>query len=112
MIDLKDLRSRAAAYQEACTNKGIDFDVQAFLQLDEDYRGLKTEVEALRSQQNKASRELPKLSGDEKAVKLEEMKEFSAKLKSESQRLKELEEKWKADQLYIPSVPLRVCRTI
>ena len=78
MIDLSVLRTQPAAYQEACEKKGITFDVDAFLKLDEEYRSLKTTVEALRSQQNRFNKELPKLSGDDKAAKLAEMKELSS----------------------------------
>ena len=106
MIDLCDLRERPQAYQDACVKKGITFDVEAFLALDADVRELKGRVEALRARQNAFSKELPKLSGEEKPKKLAEMKEVAAKLKSEGERLRALEEKFNTDQLLIPGIPL------
>ena len=106
MIDLKDLRERPDEYQRACENKRIQFDVHAFVALDAEYRELKTRVDGLRAEQNKVSKLIPKLSGEEKEQRLKEMKTFSQELKSESERLKEIEERWGRDQRLIPSVPL------
>lgn len=105
MIDLKELRNNPAAYQQACERKGIAFDIGAFIALDEEFRALKTEVEGFRSEQNRLNKALPKLEGEEKAEQLKLMKELSAKLKSEGQRLKEIEQEWQKQQLLIPSIP-------
>lgn len=106
MIDLKDLRERPAEYQAACEAKRIKFDVHGFVALDSEYRELKTRVDGLRAEQNKVSKEIPNLAGDEKGQRLEEMKALSSQLKTESGRLKEIEERWQRDQLFLPSVPL------
>lgn len=106
MIDLQDLRHHPDGYQDACEKKGIKFSVKEFLQIDADFRALKSAVEALRSQQNSFSKALPKLTGEEKAGKLAEMKEISGKLKEDEQRLRELEDRWSKEQLRIPSIPL------
>ena len=74
MIDLHDLRERPEAYQEACDKKRVKFDVKAFLELDGEYRKVRSDVESMRAAQNVVSKEIPKLSGDEKAAKLAEMK--------------------------------------
>lgn len=106
MIDLKDLRERPEQYQRACESKRISFDIPAFVALDAEYRELKTRVDTLRSEQNKVSKLIPKLAGSEKAARLDEMKQFVTQLKTESARLKELEERWERDQQRIPSIPL------
>ncbi len=106
MIDLKDLRERPEAYIEACQKKQSKFDIRAFLTLDAQYRELKTSVDSLRAKQNAFNKELPKLQGADKTAKLEEMKSLSAKLKEDSQSLKEVEEDWSRKQLLIPAIPL------
>lgn len=106
MIDLADLRERPTEYQRACDRKRIKFDVSQFLELDQRYRALKTSVEQLRARQNAVSKEIPKLSGDEKQQKLAEMKEVAGQLKAQSEEYKELEERWQRDQLCLPSIPL------
>lgn len=106
MIDLRDLRERAEAYQEACKNKGITFDVKAFLDLDKSYRELKTELEQLRSEQNRANKEIGAAAAEDREVRLAEMKELSTRVKDASAKFKEIEAQWKSDQLHIASIPL------
>ena len=106
MIDLRDLRERPEKYREACEKKHIAFDLDKFLELDARYRALRSSVESLRAQQNAFNKELPKLQGADKSAKLEEMRKIAAQLKDDSQTLKDTEEKWKSDQLFIPSIPL------
>ncbi len=108
MIDLVQLREHPELFEEACRKKRVKFDIPAFLQLDKEYRARKAEFETLRAQQNAFSKELPKLKGPEKDAKLAGMKELAAKLKDETETLRQLEEKWTAQQLRIPSIPLSV----
>ena len=105
MIDPQDIRERAEEYQRACENKGISLDISSYLELDEKYRALKLEVEGDRSKRNSVSKEIPKLDGDEKATKLEEMKSLSATLKEKEEKLSELDTEVKRIQLLIPSIP-------
>ncbi len=88
MIELNDLRSHPEKYKLACTKKRSNFDVDAFLALDKEYRELKTALEQLRATQNKVSKEIPKAQGDTKQKMLEEMKTLVAKLKDEQSRYK------------------------
>lgn len=106
MIDLHDVRERPDEYQKACEKKRIKLDIHAFLQLDSEYRKVRSDVEAMRARQNGFSKELPKLSGAEKESKLAEMKGIAEELKGSSQKLKEVEEAWTKQQLLIPSIPL------
>jgi seryl-tRNA synthetase len=106
MIDLHDLRARPEAYQAACDKKGIKFSVNGFLQLDAEYRKLRSDVESKRAEQNAVSKEIPKLSGAEKEDKLAQMKDLAETLKGLNASLKEVEERWKADQFRLPSIPL------
>ena len=108
MIDLHDVRTRPEAYQKACQDKGIRFDIEDFLRVDAQYREVRSAVENKRAEQNAVSKEIPKLKGDEKQGKLAEMKELAEALKVANQELREIEERWKADQLRIPSIPLAV----
>ncbi|RMD83686.1 MAG: serine--tRNA ligase, partial [Candidatus Dadabacteria bacterium] len=105
MIDLKKLRANPEPFKRACEVKRVNFDVDAFLALDETYRRLTKECEDLRSQQNRASKEIPKLQGEEKAAKISEMKEVAGRLKKVQEELSKVEEEWKAKVLLIPSVP-------
>lgn len=106
MIDLHHLRQNPDAYKKACQIKNVSFDVDAFLQLDQEYRLLKTQIEEMRSRQNQFSRELPKLSGAEKEQKTTAMKGLAQQLKTETETFRQLESRWEKEQLYIPGIPL------
>ena len=106
MIDLHDLRERPEQYQQACDNKRVSFNVRAFLELDTEYRRVRSEVETMRAAQNAVSKEIPKLQGAEKEQKLAEMKGLAEKVKEGGVALKELEDRWTKDQLRIASIPL------
>jgi seryl-tRNA synthetase len=106
MIDLHDLRANPEAYREACRKKRIKFDIDGFLKVDEEYRALKTSVEALRSEQNRFSKLVAGFKGDEKTQKLAEMKSLSENLKEAAAKFQSLEAEWLREQLRIPGIPL------
>jgi len=106
VIDLNDLRTRPDAYTKAAKDKNINVDVDAFFALDDKRKELLPGVEELRKTQNEASKQIPKLSGDDKQELLDEMKTVSTSLKEKEAELKTVEEEWKAMQYTFPSVPL------
>jgi seryl-tRNA synthetase len=106
MIDLALLREQPELYRVACEQKGIRFDIDAFLSLDERYRELKGQVELERAEQNAVSKLIPSLKGDEKQAKLEEMKALAERVKVGGSQLKELEAEWHALQLRLPGIPV------
>ena len=106
MIDLSDLRTRPDAYKKAAKNKNIPVDIDAFLKLDDKRKTLLPDVEAMRKQQNDASKKIPSLKGAEKDKVLADMKKISDKLKKEETELKEVEEQWKTMQYMLPAIPL------
>lgn len=106
MIDLKDLRERPQDYQKACDIKGIKFDVNAFLELDKEYRAKKQELEEQRAEQNKLSKSMGKASKEEIEEKRAQMKELSDKVKGLQDAFKEIESEWNKKTYLIPSIPL------
>jgi seryl-tRNA synthetase len=106
MIDLNDFRSRPEAYQKACDDKRIAFDVDKFIELDTKWKSLTTATEELRAKQKRLSKELPSLKGDEQSKMREELKSLSDQVKQSNAELSEVETAWKREQLRIPSIPL------
>lgn len=106
MIDLAHFRAHPEVYREACRKKFSKFNVDEFLELDARFRELKVAVENLRARQNQFNKDLPKLQGSDKEAKLGEMKTIAADLKRSGQELKEIEDRWNREQLFIPNPPL------
>ncbi len=106
MIDLNDLRQRPDVYQAAADNKGLKLDVKAFLDIDEKRKKLLIDVEAMRAEKNKVSKEVPQMQGDDKTKAIAAMKELGETLKKKEEELTAIEIDWNAMQLKFPNLPL------
>lgn len=106
MIDLNDLRQRPDTYQAAADNKGLKLDVKAFLDIDEKRKKLLVDVETMRAEKNKVSKEVPQMKGDEKTAAIAAMKELGETLKKKEEELTAIEVEWNAMQLKFPNLPL------
>lgn len=107
MIDLDHLRERPELYVEACRVKGIDLDVQEFLTLDEQYRGLIKVVEEMRAQKNSVSKRVPGMKGKEKEAAITEMKKLDKMLSEKEGELAHVKDQWGEMQLLLPTLPLK-----
>jgi seryl-tRNA synthetase len=119
MIDLKQLRADSQRFIQGARDKGVDVDIRRLMELDEQLRQLKSEVESRRAEQNKISKEvgpqIGKIKGQLKSVqgadreKLEaqvrELEQKPAKLKTEIQ---DLESRLAARQPEFDSILLHV----
>lgn len=61
MLNLKFIRNNAQAVQENARNKGVEVDVAAFLELDDQRRNLQQQLDDLRAKRNDNSAEIKKL---------------------------------------------------
>ena len=78
MLDLKAIRENPEKFKQSLGRKGVASElIDELLSVDESRRSLIRKVEELKQAQNKASKKIPKLSGDEKTAVLAEMKEIS-----------------------------------
>ncbi len=107
MLDPKLLRDSPETVRTAIARKHLDVDLDAVLALDTTWRGLLTEVEALRSKQKAANTEMAALKkgSPEFIAKVQEMKGVSAEVKAKEESLKPIEEKWHAAMLTLPNIP-------
>ena len=107
MLDIKLLRNNFEEVEKALERRKEDFDLSKFKDLHGKRRNLLAEVEVLKSDQNKVSKETPimKREGKDVAPILEEMKELSAKIKELDAQVREVEEELAAWMLTIPNIP-------
>ena len=68
MLDGKFIRENTELVKQALKNRGYDFDLDAFLQLDEKRRDLIKKIENIRFQKNKINEEIKVLLKEEKDV--------------------------------------------
>ena len=107
MLDIKLLRSDFEAVEKALSTRNEEFYLSQFKDLDEKRRALLGEVEALKSEQNKASKQVPimKKEGKDTTALFEEMKKLSDKIKELDAQVREVDDELDAWMLTIPNIP-------
>ena len=108
MLDIKRIREEFEDTRDRILTRGQgDFGLEEVKKLDLSYRALLTEVESLKSRQNKTSKEMPlrKKEGVDLTPLLAEMKSLSVLIKDKELRLNELDESLKQAMLLVPNTP-------
>lgn len=111
MLDIKYIKENPEEVIARLAIKGKDAkeDVEAILRLDTERRTLIAETETLKAEQNKVSKLVPqyKKEGKDASAILAEMKDLSAKVKANDEKLKEVETQFMSFMLGLPNLPDR-----
>ncbi len=105
MLDIKFIRENQDKVKEAIKNKRIDLNLDALLDLDAQRRDFLTELESLKATKNQFSKEIAKLSPEEKKVKLLEMKEVDAKEEEMKKKLDRIMGDYERLMSLVPNIP-------
>ncbi len=109
MLDMKVIRQDPDRVKAACRsrNKDMDATVDRILEIDAENRAIKTEVEALKAKQNKASREIPaiKKAGGDIAPVMAEMKAIAEQVGELDRKVAALDAQQRELALTIPNIP-------
>ena len=111
MLDIKILRSNPDVVKQNIKNKFQDEKlplVDEVIELDKRNREIKQEVEALRAEKNKASKEIGAMMAQKKLEEAEALKkkvaESNGRINELSEEEKEVEEKIKKNMMIIPNI--------
>lgn len=109
MLDLKVIRENTAKIKERLALRGTSYDaaIDAAIELDDRRKAVILEVESLKAQQNKVSKQIPQMkkAGEDTAAIMAEMKEIAARVKELDASRTEVEAQLKDVLLGIPNVP-------
>ncbi len=107
MLDRRFIREHAELVREGIAAKRESADLDRFLDLDRERRGLLGELEELKAQRNAASLAIgqAKKKGESAEEAIAAMREVSARIKEGDARLAKLEEELLDQQLSIPNLP-------
>ena len=108
MLDWKWAREHPEVVEEALRKRGMDPELfRELIGIDERRRSLQQEVDALRAERNRLSKQIGqyKREGHDPSQLLAEVQEISEKVKELETLLKEIEEEWKAKLLLLPNLP-------
>lgn len=104
MLDPKIILAEPEKIRDIAKKKGLSFDVDQFIVLDEKRRELQVKTDELRAQKNLASEKIAQMDGAEKQGAIAEMKSVADEEKTASEALRELENEWKALLLTAPGL--------
>lgn len=107
MLDIKRIRTNPEEVKKALEKRNGDYPIDKVVELDEKRRSMLTQVEEMKAQQNKASKEVPKLKKEGKDAShiFAEMKNLSQKIKELDEEVKKIDEELKITLLGIPNTP-------
>lgn len=109
MLDIKVIRENPERVKQAMKNRNGDYDeiIDRVLACDEKRRELNSKADALKAEQNKASKQIPQIKkegGDVSAI-LAEMNAIKAKIKGMDAEIAAVESEQKDLILSIPNIP-------
>ena len=107
MLDIKFIREHPGEVKEGCRKKGVDFDLDHLLEIDEKRRRVLMEVEELRSQQKRMSKEIHQTKGVAgRGPEIDEVRNLKVQLREVERELKVIEGEFHAFMQLIPNPPL------
>jgi seryl-tRNA synthetase len=106
MLDLRFIRENPDLVKEALVKLNTTAPIDEILSLDEQRRGLLSEVEALKARRNAVSKEIGKMKdGDRRQALIEEMRKVGERIKGLDDQVRQVEEPLNEAILQVPNVP-------
>ncbi|MDD1767873.1 MAG: serine--tRNA ligase [Methanomassiliicoccales archaeon] len=106
MLDVATIRANPDLVRTALRNRGYPEDVlDEFLRIDNGWRKRVEESNQLKRLRNDVAEQMPKLKGDEKKVKIEEMKRVAERIKQLDTEIASLDSSRTEVVLNIPNIP-------
>jgi seryl-tRNA synthetase len=106
MLDLRFIRENPDLVKEALVKLNTAAPIDEILSLDEQRRGLLSEVEALKARRNAVSKEIGKMKdGDKRQALIEEMREVGERIKGLDDQVRQVEEQLNDAMLQVPNMP-------
>jgi len=105
MLDIAFIRNNTDIVKQGIRKKRMNVDLDEVLAVDEDVRRLRTEVETLRADRNRLSKEIPALKGEEKTQAVAQVKALKDGLSEAEPKLRSAEERFEQLMLTIPNPP-------
>lgn len=109
MLDIKRVRNNPEEVKKAMRDrqKNMDSVIDEILSLDDNRRKVIAETEAMKSEQNLASKKIPmmKKAGEDTTAIMAQMKELSDKISEKTKELSETEARQRQLLLSVPNVP-------
>jgi len=91
MLDIGFIRNNPQIIKEGIRKKKLDMDVDELLAVDGEMRSIKSEVESLRAERNRLTKEIPKLQGDPRLEAVARVRSIKDDLSESEPKLRDLD---------------------
>ncbi len=105
MLDMAFVRNNPDIIKDGIRKKHMNMDLDELLEVDRRVRELRTDVEQIRADRNRMSKEIPKLSGEEKDHAVAHVKALKDELTAKEPELRRAEERFEELMLQVPNPP-------
>lgn len=107
MLDINIIRENPHLIQKSCQDKGYNINIHKFLELDKEWRSIKSDLDELRHKKNILSEEINQLIKAKKDIKIliKEVKEIPEKIIKLEKREKDLKEELDIILKSLPNIP-------
>ena len=106
MLDIQLIRDKPDEVKENLARRGVEQPIDHILELDSQRRSLLTEVEMLKAERNKVSKEIGKMKDkDERDSRIEEMRELGARIDELDTEVSQVEASLYAVMIELPNLP-------
>lgn len=105
MLDINFIRENADVVKMGAAKKHIEIDIDRLLQVDEDRKRIRQELDAKRAEQNRVGFNIINLQGEEKERVLESMRTLKDSMAELEEKLAPVMEEWQRLMLSVPNIP-------
>ncbi|RTK97889.1 MAG: serine--tRNA ligase [Neisseriaceae bacterium] len=105
MLDINFIRENADVIKIGAAKKHIEIDIDRLLQVDDDRKRIRQELDAKRAEQNRVGFNIINLQGDEKERVLESMRTLKDSMAELEEKLAPVMEEWQRLMLSVPNIP-------
>ncbi|MCX5803296.1 MAG: serine--tRNA ligase [Proteobacteria bacterium] len=107
MIDPRIIREKPEIVYESLKKRGVEFDIEALINIDEKRRKLIQETEKMKNEKNELSDEIARLKkgGFNPSDKIEHLRMLGKTIENIEQQLRVVEKEWEDRLLMMPNIP-------
>ena len=107
MIDPRIIREKPEIVYESLKKRGVEFDIEALINIDEKRRKLIQETEKMKNVKNELSDEIARLKkgGFDPSDKIEHLRMLGKTIENIEQQLRVVEKEWEDRLLMMPNIP-------
>lgn len=105
MLDIHFIRENLDLIRAGTAKKHLAVDLDRLVQIDDERKALRLELDTKRAEQNRRSAEIQRAQGAERQQLIEQMQQLKSGMAESEEKLKEVMAEWQKLMLSVPNIP-------